>query len=157
MTAMLTQRNGGLDVLRKSWLCGDCGGRSPVSERECVDCGQTRGSSAPRTSQSFGLNNQGNGSVVNNVLVVGGDMDNSEEHYHLPEQMAAPELRFEYRLVPQQPCYHEPRQLTSGERTLIAGANVATWASVFVLVPAALFFMFLVVAGLAQVARVVPL
>ncbi len=158
MTAMVTQRAGGLEAFRKSWTCGDCGGRSSVAERECGDCGQVRGSSAPRTSQSFALNNQGNGSVVNNVLVVGGNVDNGEEHYHLPEQhAAAPEPAYEYRMVPQvQPVYQMPRQLTGGEKALITGANVATWASVFVLVPAAMFFVFLLVAGLAQLGHAIP-
>jgi hypothetical protein len=33
---------------------------------------------------------------------------------------------------------------------------VATWASVFVLVPAAIFFIWLAAAGISQILRVVP-
>ena len=155
MTAMVTQRRG-LDALRKSWICCDCGGSSPVGSRECEDCGQVRGSSAPRTSQSVALNNQGNGTVNNNVLVIGGDMDNGRDHYDV-----APQPAYERQPAQVRPQY-EPaytpaaRQLTGGEKLLVAGTNVAIWSSVFVLVPAALFIVFLLAAGLAQIARVVP-
>lgn len=157
MTAMVTKRASGLEAFRKSWICGDCGCASPVSEEECVSCGQIRGARSPRNVQNVAMNNQGNGVVNNNVLIVGGDLDASDEHYHMvqsePEQWA-------YSIVPQHGYGvvgdGVPRQLTAGEKALIAGANVATWASVFVLVPAALFFIFLAVAGFAQIARVIP-
>lgn len=156
MTAMVTQRSG-LDAFRKSWICGDCGGSSSVGSRECEDCGQTRGSSAPRTSQSVALSQNGNGSVHNNVLVIGGNMDNGREVYHIAQQEPDPEPQYAYS-APQQFCppAPAPRQLTGGEKMLIAGANVATWASVFVLVPAALFFIWLFAAGISQVVRVWP-
>lgn len=161
MTAMVTQRSGrgGLEGFRKSWLCGDCGASNVVACRECEDCGQVRGSSAPRTSQSFALNNQGNGSVVNNVMVVGGNVDNGEEHYHIPQQTVQAEPEYEYRMLPQKAidCHcPDERPMSNAEKALVLGTNVAVWSSVFVLVPAALFFIFLIGAGIAQILRVVP-
>jgi hypothetical protein len=155
MTAMVTQRSG-LDAFRKSWICGDCGGSSSVGSRECEDCGQVRGQSAPRASQSVALSQNGNGSVVNNVLVVGGDMDNGRDYYDV-----APQASFEppqSQVRPQyEPAYTPAaRQLTGGEKLLVAGTNVAIWSSVFVLVPAAIFMIWLLAAGLSQIARVVP-
>jgi hypothetical protein len=158
MTAMTTQRSG-LEAFRKSWICGDCGGSNAVAVRECEDCGQVRGTSAPRTAQSFALNNQGNGSVVNNVLVVGGDMAAGREVYHIAQQEEEPEPAPAPRYAYQAPApYYPPApyQLTSGSSGLAKGAEVAKWVSAFIIVPIAFFFIWFIYAGIQQILRVVP-
>jgi len=159
MTAMTTQR-GGLAGLRKNWFCGDCGNKNALAAQECDACGTVRGSTTPGLTQSFALNNQGNGSVVNNVLVVGGDMAAGREVYHIAAQEQEepePTPRYAYQApAPWYPPAQVP-QLTSGRTGLEKAAEVSKWVSAFIIVPFVFFMIWFIYAGFQQLARVVML
>ncbi len=144
-----------LERFRKTWICTSCGAVSPTTTSDCEDCDQPRGSGRAKPAQAAILNNHGNGSVQNNVLIVGSDMDNRRETYHVPEAAASSGGWVQASDVEDE-AEQLPPYRTAGERALIAGTNVAIWGSAGVIIVGLIFMIGLLALGVNQIMRVIP-
>lgn len=113
----------------ESWMCTDCGLRNPMLDPVCNECGECQ----PSTVRKMGSRQQGTGKqrakqIQNNVNY------NNMQMVFEPEEQA--------------PIPYSHREPTPMEKSLIFGANLITWVSLWIITLVALFITAIVVLGM---------